>query len=264
MDMAAAVWRMHRGNLADHHVRGRRDSLAGLFQTSQRSLEPARIALVTALVLATGAGCASRQGRGFADRFVVHGVPAVDLTAPPGTPDTPGLTPVAPSPPPAAKPVSRPRVAATLEDSAPLLRARLAALAVAPTPDAHLDAAAAYRAFGVLDRAFDLIREGLTRYPRNARLHVAAAALWRDWGFPERGLRDAHLAVRYAPTAAEAHTTLATLLWAVGARRHALAAFADAARLDPDAAYAHENWCRAARALAAPLPAGCPAGVPPP
>lgn len=200
---------------------------------------------------------------------MVHGVPAVDLTAPRGTPDTPGFPAVAPpapapAPAPAATPASRPPAAATLEDSAPLLRSRLAALAVAPTPDAHLDAAAAYRAFGVLDRAFDLIHEGLTRYPRDARLHAAAAALWRDWGFPERGLRDAHLAVRYAPAAAEAHTTLATLLWAVGARRHALATFADAARLDPDAAYAHENWCRAARALAAPLPAGCPAGIPPP
>lgn len=220
--------------------------------------------------MATGAGCASRQDRGFADRFVVHGLPAVDLTAPPGTPDTPGLTPVAPAPAPApaptpaATPASRPPAAATLEDSAPLLRSRLAALALSPTPDAHLDAAAAYRAFGVLDRAFDLIHDGLTRYPRDARLHAAAAALWRDWGFPERGLRDAHLAVRYAPAAAEAHTTLATLLWAVGARRHALAAFADAARLDPDAAYAHENWCRAARALAAPLPTGCLAGLPPP
>lgn len=130
---------------------------------------------------------------------------------------------------------------------------------MAPSPAAYLDAAAAYRGYGVADRAFDLITEGLTRFPRDGRLHAAAAAAWRDWGFPDRGLRDAHLGVHYAPASAETRTALATVLWALDDRSAALEAFATAARLAPGATYARENWCRAARALAVSLPAVCAA-----
>ena len=199
---------------------------------------------------------------------MIQGTPAIDLTAPAGTPDTPPRVPPAPSPaatdaaPTAATappgPV-RPPAAATLEDTAPGLRARLTMLSIAPSPAAYLEAAAIYRGYGVTDRAFDLVTEGLTHFPRDGRLHAAAAAAWRDWGFPERGLRDAHLGVRYAPGSPDAQTALATVLWALDDRDAAFAAFTEAARLAPGAAYARENWCRAARALARPLPATCPA-----
>lgn len=146
-----------------------------------------------------------------------------------------------------------------LEDSAPDLRARLTRLALAPSPAAYLDAAAAYRGYGVADRAFDLITEGLARFPRDGRLHAAAAAAWRDWGFPERGLRDAHLGVHYAPDSVETRTALATVLWALDERPAALDAFAAAARLAPATSDARRNWCRAIRALGAPLPFACTA-----
>lgn len=197
---------------------------------------------------------------------MIQGTPAIDLTAPAGTADTPRraampppATPAAHDPAPPPTTPERPPAAGTLEDSAPDLRARLARLALAPSPAAYLEAAASYRGYGVTDRAFDLITEGLTRFPRDGRLHAAAAAAWRDWGFPERGLRDAHLAVHYAPDAAETHTALATVLWALDQRPAALEAFAAAARLASSTSYARENWCRALRALAVPPPFECTA-----
>ena len=158
----------------------------------------------------------------------------------------------------------RPPAAATLEDSVPGLRARLTMLSFAPSPAAYLDAAAVYRGYGVTDRAFDLVTEGLTHFPRDGHLHAAAAAAWRDWGFPERGLRDAHLGVRYAPGSPDTQTALATVLWALDDRDAAFAAFTEAARLAPGATYARENLCRAARALARPVSAACPAAPPRP
>lgn len=207
-----------------------------------------------------GGACAARAPGTWASRFIVPGTPAVDLTAPSDA-DAPTWTvPAAPVP---AAPVAALRVPAadTLEATAPVLRERLAILALAPSPRAYLDAAAAYRLYAVHDRAFDLIQQGLATFPHDPGLHAAAAEAWRDWGLPGRGLRHAHLAVRYAPESAAAQTTLGTLLWAVGAERDALHAFERAAALAPDADYARHNRCVAARALGAAMVAGCaPAG----
>lgn len=147
--------------------------------------------------------------------------------------------------------------AATLESISPLLRSRLAALAASPTPEAHLDVAAAYGAYGVHDRAYDHLAAGLVLHPRHAGLHEAVARLWRDWGLSERGLRHAHLAVHYAPASPAAHTTLGTVLWALDKRDLALEAFARAADLAPPASYARKNWCTALRELGRPRPFAC-------
>jgi Flp pilus assembly protein TadD len=118
--------------------------------------------------------------------------------------------------------------------------------------------AAAYRAHGVYDRAFDYLREGLASHPTHPGLHDATARQWRDWGLLDRALRHAHLAVRYGPTSPAAHTTLATVLWAVGARVDAVHAFARAVELAPHAGYARHNRCVAERALGRPPSSPCP------
>lgn len=212
---------------------------------------------------ATGMACAARTPGGWASRFIVPGTPSVDPTLPStaGAASMAGPPPAAPAAPIA---VLRAPAAATLEATSPLLRERLSALALAPSPRTYLEAAAAYRHYFIHDRAFDLIRQGLQAFPHDGALHAAAAAAWRDWGLPDRGLRDAHLAVRYAPESAPAHTTLGTVLWALGAGRAALQAFERAATLAPDAAYARHNRCIAARALRVTPAADCGAAAPGP
>lgn len=195
------------------------------------------------------------------------GTPAMDLSAPAGaTRSSVEPLPPAPAPPPADAPRRTATFAATLETTSPLLRTRLAALAAAPTPDAHLDVAAAYASFGIHDRAFDYLAAGLARHPQHAGLHEATARLWRDWGLPDRALRHAYLAVRHAPDSAAAASTLGTVLWALGARADATAAFARALALEPVAPWARANWCTAVLALGRPRPFSCDgvvAGAPP-
>lgn len=70
--------------------------------------------------------------------------------------------------------------------------------------------------------------------------------------------------MRYAPGSPDTQTALATVLWALDNRDAAFAAFTEAARLAPGATYARENLCRAARALARPVSAACPAAPPRP
>ena len=147
--------------------------------------------------------------------------------------------------------------AATLEESSALLRARLAALAASPTPEAHLDVAAAYASYHVHDRAFDYLTAGLARYPKHAGLHDAVARLWRDWGLPDLALRHAHLAVRYAPDSAATLTTLGSVLWALDVHDDAARAFERAFALEPTARYARHNWCTAVAALGRPQPFAC-------
>jgi tetratricopeptide (TPR) repeat protein len=205
----------------------------------------------------SGGACAGRAPGAWASRFIVPGTPAVDLTVPDGPGPRTGAPPAPSAAPPVPAAALRAPAADTLEAAAPLLRERLAVLALAPSPRAYLDAAAAYRLYAVHDRAFDLVQQGLAAFPHDADLHADAAAAWRDWGLPDHGLRHAHLAVRYAPASAAAQTTLATVLWAVGAGHEALRAFERAAALAPEAEYARRNHCAAARALGTPPPAAC-------
>ena len=218
---------------------------------------------MAALALAAaGVACATTRPLSLADRFVVPGTPAMDLTAPPATATPsaalPTVAPPAAATPPAPRPAPPPLVAArTLEASSPQLQARLAALAASPTPEAHLEVATTYAAYGVHDRAFDYLTAGLVRHPRHPGLHEAVARLWRDWGLPERAVRHAHLAVRYAPESPAALTTLGSVLWVLTFREEATRAFERAFALDGAAAYTRRNWCTAVQALGRPQPFAC-------
>lgn len=185
----------------------------------------------------------------------------------PGTPTltvdwrVPDASP-APRAPAAAEAPPGPRAVSlgtTIESITPALTARLDALARSKTAAAYLDVAAAYRALGIADRAFDYLLEGLAAHPRHGGLHEAVARQWQAWGFPGEGLRDAHLAVRYAPASPGAHTALGAILWDLGRYGAAADAFAAAVRLAPTASYARHNHCAATRALGRVPPTDCPA-----
>ena len=204
---------------------------------------------VCALLLATTA-CAPRS-RTLAARFVVQGTPAVDVGG--------VIAPLAgerSSGPRAAMPPAEPvRTAArqssnlnTLEATSPALQTALLALAVHPSTRGYLDVAAAYRAAGVHDKAYDYLNEAVHRDPTDAALHDAVARAWRDWGFPDRGLPAASKAVYYAPQSAEARNTMGTVLWALGQRAEARRAFEAAVALDAGAWYAWNNLCHAVMA----------------
>lgn len=173
-----------------------------------------------------------------------------------------GPAPRAPAPTTAAPPPQGPRASTlgtTIESVTPALQARLDALAATRSAAAYLDVAAAYRALGIPDRAFDYLAEGLRMHPRHGALHEGVARQWLAWGLAGRGLRDAHLAVRYAPASAAAQTTLGRILWDLGRYGEAGTAFAAAVRLAPSATYARHNHCAAERALGRVAPIDCPA-----
>lgn len=210
----------------------------------------------------TLAGCAAARPDPFAARFIVPGTPT--LTVDWAAPDT-GPAPRAPASRQTAVPSTGPRASSlgtTIESVTPALQARLDALAATRSAAAYLDVAAAYRALGIPDRAFDYLLEGLRAHPRHAALHEGVARQWLAWGLPDRGLREAHLAVRYGPASAAAQTTLGRILWDLGRFDQAGDAFAAAAQLAPSAAYARHNHCTAARALGRATPVECPPTAP--
>jgi tetratricopeptide (TPR) repeat protein len=150
----------------------------------------------------------------------------------------------------------------TVEASDPRLRDSLARLGREPGSAAHREVAAAYRALGINDRAFDHLRAAVALDPRDAAAHDQLARLWRDWGLAQLGLDDARAAVKHAPESAAAHNTLGTLLEATGQFRDARRAYERALSLDADATYALTNLTRLpaiehgrARASGAPSPA---------
>lgn len=256
--------RRHCGNLANRDVRHRGRATHRVLQTSQRPLEPRRIApsrgcadagrtvvglgISLFFLLATTA-CASR-GSTFAARFIVEGTPTVNVggveTAVYGQPSRP--------PRAAMPPVPKTRMMAsrssgnlsTLESSSPVLARALAALAASPTSAHYVDVAAAYVQAGVSDRAYDHLTEGLRRDKSSVALHDALARVWRDWGLPERALSSAHNAVYYGPRSPEARNTLGTVLWSLGLRVQARQAFFEAVALDAEASYAWRNLCTTA------------------
>ena len=151
---------------------------------------------------------------------------------------------------------------ATAETSNPRLRDSLARLAGAPTAAAHREVAAAYRALGISDRAFDHLKLALLLDPADAAAHDHLARMWRDWGLPQLGLADAHAAVKQAPQSAVAHNTLGTLLEVMGRFQEARRAYEHALALDAGANYASTNLTRmtaledaAAQSRREPLPA---------
>ncbi len=132
----------------------------------------------------------------------------------------------------------------TAEASDPRLRDSLARLAGAPTASAHREVAAAYRALGITDRAFDHLRLALLLNPADAAAHDHLARMWRDWGLPQLGLADARAAVKQAPQSAVAHNTLGTLLEVMGQLQEARRAYEHALALDAGADYASANLTR--------------------
>lgn len=101
----------------------------------------------------------------------------------------------------------------------------------------------AYRAAGILDRAFNQYSLASKLEPRNAAAWDRMARIWRDWGFPDLALGSASRAVFFARGSAAAHNTLGTILEALDRPREARAEFERALALDPQAAYALNNVC---------------------
>jgi len=132
----------------------------------------------------------------------------------------------------------------TAEANNPRLRDSLARLGREPGSAAHREVAAAYRAIGITDRAFDHLRAAVSVDPRDAAAHDQLARMWRDWGLAHLGLPDARAAVKHAPRSAAAHNTLGTLLEATGRFRDARRAYERALALDRDATYALTNLTR--------------------
>jgi protein O-GlcNAc transferase len=132
----------------------------------------------------------------------------------------------------------------TAEARDPRLRDSLARLHRGPTPAAHRDVAAAYRALGITDRAFDHLTSALALDPRDAAAHDQLARMWRNWGLSHLGLADARAAVKHAPASPVAHNTLGTLLEAMGRVGEARRAYERALALDDSATYASTNLAR--------------------
>jgi len=139
----------------------------------------------------------------------------------------------------------------TIESTDPTLKAALARLALAETPQNHLAVAQAYRALLISDTAYNHMKRALALDPSFAQAHDGLARIWRDWGAPHLGLGEAHRAVHCAPDWAPAHNTLGTLLEAVGDPLAARAAYQQALRVDPGATWAADNLGRLTRQLEA-------------
>ena len=137
----------------------------------------------------------------------------------------------------------------TIESTDPTLKAALARLALAETPQNHLAVAQAYRALLISDTAYNHMKRALALDPSFAQAHDGLARIWRDWGAPHLGLGEAHRAVHCAPDWAPAHNTLGTLLEAVGDPLAARAAYQQALHLDPGATWAADNLSRVTRQL---------------
>ena len=148
----------------------------------------------------------------------------------------------------------------TIEGTDPTLRAALARLALAETPQNHLAVAQAYRTLLVSDTAYSHMKRAMALNPSFAPAHDGLARIWRDWGAPHLGLGEAHRAVHCAPDWAPAQNTLGTLLEAVGDPLAARAAYRQALHLDPGATWAADNLSRVTRQLGA---AGAQVPAPP-
>lgn len=148
----------------------------------------------------------------------------------------------------------------TIESTDPTLKAALARLALAETPQNHLAVAQTYRTLLINDTAYNHMKRALALDPSFAPAHDGLARIWRDWGAPHLGLGAAHRAVHCAPDWAPAHNTLGTLLEAVGDPLAARAAYQQALHLDPGATWAADNLSRVTRQLGT---AGARAQTPP-
>ena len=206
-----------------------------------------RLWLVLAL-LAAG-GCASGGSATLAQKFVRQGTPAMDLG---GTRPDSLRTKHKPSMPEHASISSvSSRVstgASSLEAVRPDLRDALFRLRFAPTVANHIEVARIYRRLGIMDTAYDYLKESLVVNGDDPVAYDALARHWRDWGQPGAGLTDAYRAVSLAPQWSAAHNTLGTVLFALGQRTEARKRFETALGLEPGAPWALQNLCIAYQA----------------
>jgi len=203
-----------------------------------------RIVGLTLAVSLSGA-CATHRSSSLADRFMVHRHQGNANPSEKNAPPSPTLeeaigkmrrlmVEARPEPKTALQ---------TLESRDPELAQALADLKTFPTPERHVDVAAAYHTHGLLEQAYDYYMRALRLDPRYADAHDGLARVWRDWGLPSLGLGDAHRAIYYAPDSAAARNTLGTLLQSLGQNRDARQAYGLAARLDATAGYPLSNLC---------------------
>jgi len=122
------------------------------------------------------------------------------------------------------------------------LSAALAALALSPTPQHYLDAAAEYRRLGIFDDAMRHLTTALKFAETRSRAQEALARLWRDAGHPSVAIGHAHRAVALTANASS-YNTLGTILTALGWLDAGRDAFSRAVALDATAAYAWSNVC---------------------
>jgi len=202
-----------------------------------------------ALALLAAGGCASGGSATLAQKFVRQGTPAVDLGGP--RPDS-FRAKAKPSPPQHSSISSvASRVssgASSIEAVHPELRDALFALRFAPTVANHIEVARIYRRLGIMDTAYDYLKEGLAVNVNDPVAYDALARHWRDWGQPGEGLTLAYRAVALAPDWSTAHNTLGTLLFALGKRTEARKRFEMALGLQPGAPWALQNLCVAYQA----------------
>jgi tetratricopeptide (TPR) repeat protein len=201
--------------------------------------------VVLNLAVAATAACASHRSSGLADRFMVHrhqGGAHPREKAPPPSPTLEEAIGkmrrlmVEARPEPKSAPE-------TLESRDPDLAQALADLKTFPTPERHVDVAAAYQTRGLLEQAYDHYMQALRLDSRYADAYEGLARVWRDWGLPNLGLGDAHRAIYYAPSSAAARNTLGTLLQSLGRNRDARRAYGLAALMDVTAGYPLSNLC---------------------
>jgi Flp pilus assembly protein TadD len=194
-------------------------------------------------------GCLSTGSSSFAQRFVRHGKPAVDLG---GTRPKSSRTDRAPAPVEHASITSvssrMSSSVSSLESVHPDLREATMRLRFAPTPGHHLEVARIYRRLKIFDTAHDYLSRSLVVNGPHPEVLDALARLWRDWGQPGQGLSYAHRAVYLDPKWATSHNTLGTVLFALGQRIEARKQFEVAVGLEPNAPWALQNLCVAYQA----------------
>jgi Flp pilus assembly protein TadD len=205
--------------------------------------------LCLGLALLMSGGCLSTGSSTFAQRFVRHGKPAVDLG---------GTRPKASRTDRATAPVEHASITSvsarmsssvsSLESVHPDLRDASLRLRFAPTPANHLEVARIYRRLGIFDTAHDTLSRSLTLNGPDPAVLDALARLWRDWGQPGESLSYAHRAVYLAPSWATSHNTLGTVLFRLGKRTDARKEFEEAVSLAPSAPWALQNLCIAYQA----------------
>jgi tetratricopeptide (TPR) repeat protein len=201
--------------------------------------------VVVALVVSLNAACASHRSSSLADRFMVHrhqGDANPSQKDPPPSPTLEEAIGKMRRLMVEARPEPK-RAPQTLESRDPDLAQALADLKTFPSPERHVDVAAAYQTRGLLEQAYDHYMRALRLDSRYADAYEGLARVWRDWGLPNLGLGDAHRAIYYAPSSAAARNTLGTLLQSLGHNSAARQAYGLATLLDVTAGYPLSNLC---------------------